>query len=96
MGWVLIDGIFRITEFQRGWPSLAALVLFVGAVQLVSLGIIGEYLSRIFFEVKGRPAYLVARVTRQDDDPGKMPPPGNRSATGQSPAARNQLKTGHT
>lgn len=62
LAWVIIDGIFRITEFQRGWPSLAAVVLFVGAVQLISLGIIGEYLSRIFLEVKGRPAYLVARI----------------------------------
>ena len=63
MMWVLIDGMFRITQFERGWPSLAALVLFVGAVQLISLGIIGEYLSRIFLEVKGRPAYLIARIT---------------------------------
>ena len=63
LAWVLIDGLFRITKFERGWPSLAAVVLFVGAVQMISLGIIGEYLSRIFLEVKGRPAYLIARVT---------------------------------
>src|SRR5690606_18707230 len=63
--WVVIDGIFRITNFERGWPSLAAVVLFVGAVQLVSLGIIGEYLSRIFLEVKGRPTFLIARTSRE-------------------------------
>lgn len=73
--WVIIDGIFRITNFDRGWPSLAAIVTFIGAVQLVSLGIIGEYLSRIFLEVKGRPTYLVARVSRQSDGerPDKAP-----------------------
>ncbi len=60
--WVLVDGLFRITSFNRGWPSLAALVTLLGSVQLVSLGIIGEYLSRIFLEVKGRPTYLIARV----------------------------------
>ncbi len=69
--WVVIDGIFRITNFERGWPSLAAVVLFVGAVQLVSLGIIGEYLARIFLEVKGRPTFLIARTSRDDaDSPG--------------------------
>ena len=64
--WVVIDGVFRITEFSRGWPSLAAIVTFIGAVQLISLGIIGEYLARIFVEVKGRPTYLVARVEQRD------------------------------
>ncbi len=64
--WVVIDGIFRLTNFERGWPSLAALVLFVGAVQLVALGIIGEYLSRIFAEVKGRPSFLVARIVERN------------------------------
>jgi dolichol-phosphate mannosyltransferase len=61
--WVVIDGVFGITEFSRGWPSLAAIITFFSAVQLVSLGIIGEYLARIFVEVKGRPTYLVARTT---------------------------------
>ena len=62
--WVVIDGLFGITDFSRGWPSLAAIVTFFSAVQLISLGIIGEYLARIFVEVKGRPTYLVARVER--------------------------------
>jgi dolichol-phosphate mannosyltransferase len=47
----------------RGWTSTAALILFTSAVQMLSLGIIGEYLSRIFIEVKGRPTFLIARVT---------------------------------
>ena len=46
----------------RGWASLACLVLLMSAVQLMSLGIIGEYLARIFLEVKGRPTFLIARV----------------------------------
>jgi dolichol-phosphate mannosyltransferase len=62
--WVMIDALFDVTDAPDGWASLACLVTFVGAVQLVSLGIIGEYLSRIFVEVKGRPTYLVARVER--------------------------------
>ncbi|OAS20522.1 glycosyltransferase family 2 protein [Paenibacillus oryzisoli] len=50
-----------------GFSTIIVLVLFLGAAQLLSLSIIGEYVARIFNETKGRPRYIVREVIRQND-----------------------------
>lgn len=50
----LISGIPK-----TGYPTLLVCILFLGGIQLISIGMIGEYLSRIFFETKQRPLYYV-------------------------------------
>lgn len=42
-----------------GWASLVSIILFIGGIQLLSLGIIGKYLSKIFLETKKRPVYII-------------------------------------
>jgi dolichol-phosphate mannosyltransferase len=49
----------------RGWATICCLLLLTSAVNMLSLGIIGEYLARIFQEVKGRPTFLIARIAAQ-------------------------------
>ncbi len=49
-------------QIIQGWTSTVVIVLFLGGIQLLALGIIGEYLGRVFEEVKGRPRYVVGEV----------------------------------
>jgi len=50
-----------------GWTSIAALILIIGSMQLLMLGIFGEYLGRMYMESKQRPLYLVDEVYKQAD-----------------------------
>lgn len=67
------------TDWVRGWASIFVAVLFMGGVQLISLGIIGEYIGRIYGEVKHRPLYLLREKlgfedeqTKSNDERGTM------------------------
>lgn len=60
MVWALIDA-FSTRSAPRGWASTIVVVLFMGSIQLISLGIIGEYIRMIFLEAKQRPTYLVMK-----------------------------------
>ena len=46
-----------------GWASMTCIVCFVSGVQLISLGIIGEYIGKIYMETKGRPRYIISERT---------------------------------
>ncbi|MEO8053612.1 MAG: glycosyltransferase family 2 protein [Acidobacteriota bacterium] len=53
---------------ERGWTTLMGWILLLGGVQLLMIGVLGEYLGRIYDEVKGRPLYLVAEEVGGEAD----------------------------
>ena len=84
-----------------GWTSTVVIVAAVGAVQLLALGILGEYVGRTYAAVQARPEYFVAHDSLDADGAGRQPPP----ATGASdpdltvalddPLGRRELGQGH-
>jgi dolichol-phosphate mannosyltransferase len=60
--YILVAFVFFPEVIVPGWTSIILLVLFLGGIQLLFLGVVGEYLHRIFDEVKQRPLYMVKRT----------------------------------
>ncbi len=58
--WVLYFAIFTDKTLQ-GWPSTVIPIYFIGGIQLLSLGIVGEYIAKIYKEVKRRPRYFIEK-----------------------------------
>lgn len=50
-----------------GWPSLVCIITFIGGVQLFCMGIMGQYISKTYMEVKGRPLYIVSETNCETD-----------------------------
>lgn len=69
--WILVDTLVFGADLA-GWPTLAAGIMLFSGVQLLSIGILGEYIGRIYDEVKQRPSYLVSRD--EDNSPWRDDP----------------------
>ncbi|MDC0598492.1 glycosyltransferase family 2 protein [Gammaproteobacteria bacterium] len=64
VGYKILDPSVSI----QGWTSIVVIILFFGGIQLLSIGILGIYISKIYREVKGRPLYIVENTNNVDQD----------------------------
>lgn len=76
MVWNFLKTIF-VGNSTPGYTTLICVILFLGAVQLISIGVLGEYIGRLTVEMKGRPVYIVSDV----EGPLKQEVPGGMSKT---------------
>jgi glycosyltransferase involved in cell wall biosynthesis len=60
----IIVKTLTIGDPVAGWPSLVCIIFFVSGVQLFSIGVIGQYLSKLYLEVKNRPVYIVKETEK--------------------------------
>ncbi|MBE6642834.1 MAG: glycosyltransferase family 2 protein [Ruminococcaceae bacterium] len=67
--WSVVIAI--IGKSVAGWASLTSILCFLGGVQLMSLGIIGEYVGKIYLETKQRPRFIVSERTYNEDEDGE-------------------------
>jgi len=66
----LVEAMGGPVSVPPGWASVAVAISFFGGVQLLGIGVLGEYLGRVFEQTKGRPVYIV-RETSEDHDSGQ-------------------------
>lgn len=66
--WAIIRRLLWGAETIPGWASTVAIVLFLGGVQLLSTGVLGEYIGSIFDESKRRPEYVVEELVNMNKD----------------------------
>ena len=59
--------IMRILNYTvAGWASIVSIICFFSGIQLLSLGVIGEYIGKIYLETKARPRYIVEKRTEDN------------------------------
>jgi len=98
-GFAVLLSYFMYGNTVRGWPTLITVILFFAGINLISIGVLGEYVARIFNEVKQRPLYLVqARQGRGlgVGDVGNVNPAASTlAARERPPAAEHKGQDGH-
>jgi dolichol-phosphate mannosyltransferase len=63
--WILFNKLVNPQYLISGWTSIVLLVIYFGGVQLLTIGILGQYIGSLFDEVKRRPEYIVDEIVRQ-------------------------------
>ena len=64
--WAIVEALLGATV--SGWASMTSIICFVSGVQLICLGVIGEYIGKIYMETKRRPRYIISDRTWDEDE----------------------------
>ena len=78
---VYILTIFIAAKPVAGWASLMAVVSVLGSATLIVLGVIGEYVGRMYVEAKGRPLFIISETVGLTDDDARCPHCGQTMVT---------------
>lgn len=72
--WVIYNIVFRPNQLVHGWASLLVVMMFFGGIQMLTIGVLGEYISSVFDEIKKRPEFIIderinflSEVTENDE-----------------------------
>jgi len=60
--WYILGKIFGYTNAESGWTSIMIVVIFFGGIQLLTVGVLGQYIGILFDEVKERPEYIIEDI----------------------------------
>ena len=69
--WSVVE--FFLGQTVSGWASTTSIICLVSGVQLISLGVIGEYIGKIYLETKKRPRYIISERTKNAQTPREKP-----------------------
>ena len=65
---IIISRLINPAGFEPGWTTIVAIIVFIGGIQLISIGMVGQYVSRIYEESKRRPLYILHEVIGKNAD----------------------------
>lgn len=65
--WYILGKLFRYTDAESGWTSLMITIIFFSGVQLLTIGVLGQYIGILFDEVKERPEYIIEHIINEGE-----------------------------
>lgn len=66
MLWYMFGKIFGYTNAETGWTSIMIIVIFFGGIQLLTIGVLGQYIGILFDEIKERPEYIIKEIENKE------------------------------
>ena len=76
--WFTLGKIYGFSNAEVGWTSIMTSIIFFGGVQLLTVGVLGQYVGILFDEIKARPEYIIDEVRNGGDTERNDEEPGNR------------------